>query len=72
MPYCLKCRKNTESKNPNDIRTKSGRIMLLSNCAVHYSKKSKFIKEQKASGLLSSLVINTPLNKISLLSPLLL
>ena len=46
--------------------------MLLSNCAVRYSKKSKFIKEQKASGLLSSLVINTPLNKISLLSPLLL
>ena len=29
--------------------------MLLSTCAVCDSKKSKFIKEQKASGLLSSL-----------------
>ena len=29
--------------------------MLLSKCAVCDSKKSKFIKQQKASGLLSSL-----------------
>ena len=34
------------------------------------SKKSKFIKEQEASGFLSSLGIQTPLNKISLLGPL--
>ena len=27
---CLKYRKNTESKNPNVVRTKNGRIMLLS------------------------------------------
>ena len=54
--YCLKYRKNTESKNPKVARTKNGRIMLLSNCAVCDSKKSKFIKEQEASsGLLSSL-----------------
>ena len=26
----LKCRKNTGSKNPNFVRTKNGRIMLLS------------------------------------------
>ena len=31
----------------------------------------KFIKEQEASELLSSLGINTPLNKIPLFSPLL-
>ena len=36
------------------------------------SKKWKFIKEQEASGLLSSLGIKTPLNKISLFIPLLL
>ena len=53
--YCLKCRKNTESKNPKVARTKNGRIMLLSKCAVCDSKKSKFIKEQEASGFLSSL-----------------
>ena len=43
--YCLKCRKNTESKNPRVAATKNQRIELLSNCALYYSKKSKFIKE---------------------------
>ena len=69
--YCLKCRKNTESKNPKVARTKNGRIMLLSECAVCGSKKSKFIKKQESSGLLSSLGIKTPLYKIHLLYPLL-
>ena len=53
LSYCLKCRKNTESKNLKVSRTKNGRIMLLSKCAVCDSKKSKFIKQQEASGLLS-------------------
>ena len=70
--YCLKCRKNIESKNPKFARTKNGRIMLLSKCAVCDNKKSKFIKEQEASGLLSSLGIKIPLSKISLVSPLFL
>ena len=69
--YCLKCRKNTESKNPKVARSKIGRIMLLSKCAVCDSKKSKFIKQQEASGLLSSLGIKTPLSKIPLVGPLL-
>ena len=51
--------------------TQNGRIMLLSKCAVCHSKKSKFIKQQEASGLLSSLGINTPFNKIPLLGALL-
>ena len=54
LSYCLKCRKNTESKNPKVAKTKSRRIMLLLKWAVCDSKKSKFIKEQEASGLLSS------------------
>ena len=45
--------------------------MLLLKCAVCNSKKSKFIKEQEASGLLSSLLIKTTLNKIPLVGPLL-
>ena len=45
--------------------------MLLSNCVVCNSKKSKFIKEQEASRLLSSLRIKAPLNKIPALDPLL-
>ena len=71
LSYCLKCRKNTESKNPKVVRTKTGRIMLLSKCEVCDSKKLKFIKEREASELLlSSLRIKTPLNKIPLLDPL--
>ena len=68
---CLKCRKNTESKHPKIVRTKNGRIMLLLKCAVWDSKKSKFIKNQETSGLLSSLGIKTPLSKIPLLGHLL-
>ena len=61
MPsYCLKCRKNTESKNPQVTKTKNGRIILLWKCAVCDGKISKFIKEQEASGLLISFVIKTP------------
>ena len=51
LSYCLKCRKNTQSKNQKVARTKNGRTTLLSKCAVFDSKKSKFIKEQEASGL---------------------
>ena len=45
--------------------------MILSKCEVCDCKTSKFIKEQEASGLLSSLGIKTPLNKIPLFGPLL-
>ena len=47
------------------------RIMLLSKCAVCDSKKSKFIKKQEASGLLSSLGIKISLSKVPLIGPLL-
>ena len=55
LSYCLKSRKNTESKNPKVVRTKNGRIILLSTFAVCNSKKLKFLKEQEARGLLSNL-----------------
>ena len=45
--------------------------MLLSKCAVCDSRKSEFIKEYEASGLLSSLAIKTSLSKIPLVGPLL-
>ena len=41
--------------------------MLLSKCAACGDKKSRFMKEQKEKGLLSSLGLKTPLNKIPLL-----
>ena len=69
--YCLKCKKNTESINPKVSKTANGKTMMLSKCAICGSKKSKFIKEQQAQGLLSNLGIITPLNKIPLLGDIL-
>ena len=45
--------------------------MLFSKCAQCDNKKLKFIKEQEASGLLSSLGIKTPLCKNPLVGPVL-
>ena len=38
--------------------------MIQSNCRICGSKKSRFIKEQQAKGLLSNLGIKTPLSKV--------
>ena len=65
--YCLKCRNDTENINPKVSKTNNGRTMLLSNCATCNSKKSRFIKNQEAKGLLSNLVIRTPLSKVPIL-----
>ena len=51
--YCLKCRKDTESKHPRMERTNKGKLVILSKCAVCDTKNSRFIKKQEASGLLS-------------------
>ena len=69
--YWLKCRKNTESKNPKAAWTKKGTIKPLSKFAVCDCEKLKFIKQQEASGLLISLGTKTSLSKIPLVSPLL-
>ena len=71
LSYCLKCKKDTESINPNVSKTNNGKTMILSKCAICGSKKSRFIKQQQAIGLLSNLGIRTPLNKIPLLGNIL-
>ena len=38
--------------------------MILSKCAICDGKKSRFIKNQEAKGLLISLDIKTPLSKV--------
>ena len=45
--------------------------MILSTCAICGSKKSKFIKEQEANGLLSNLGLRTSLSKIPVLGDIL-
>ena len=55
--YCLVCRKYTKNINPKIVRNRQNRSMIQSNCAICCSKKSSFIKEQEAMGILSNLVI---------------
>ena len=43
---------------------------MQSKCSVCGIKKSRFVKEQEANGLLSNLGIKTPLSKIPLLNVL--
>ena len=64
--YCLRCRKDTENINPRFSNTSNGRTMI-SKCAICGSKKSRFIKNQEAKGLLSNLGVRTPLSKVPML-----
>ena len=66
--YCLVCKKYTENTNPKIVRNRQNRLLIQSNCAICSSIKSRFIKEQKALGILSNLGITTPLSKIPLLN----
>ena len=68
--YCLRCRKKTENLNSKIFKTKNGRLIMQSKCAECGIKKSRFMKEQKAKGLLSNLRIKTTLSKIPLLDVL--
>ena len=69
--YCLKCKKNTANIDPKVSSASNGRVMILSKCAICDSKKSRFIKNQEAQGLLSKLGIKTPLSKIPILGDVL-
>ena len=60
--YCLVCKKYTGNINPKVIKTKNNRKMMLSRCSDCNNKKSTFISQ--GSGLLDSLGLNTPQNKM--------
>ena len=69
--YCVKCRKNTKNLNWKIFKTKNGRLIMQSKCTESGLRKSRFMKEQEAKGLLSNLGIKTPFSKIPLLNVLL-
>ena len=50
--------------NPRVSNRSNGRTMILSKCTICGIKKSRFIKNQEAKGLLSNLGVRTPLSKI--------
>ena len=66
----MKCKKDPEIINSKVVRTKNNRLVMESKCSVCGIKKSRFVKEQEAKGLLSNLGIKTPLSKIPLLNVL--
>ena len=68
--YCLKCKKDTENIDPKIFRTKINRLLMQSNCSDCKNKKSRFVKEQDAKGLLSNLGIKALFSKIPLLNVL--
>ena len=67
----LKCRKDTENINPRVWNDSNGKTMILSKCATCGCKKSRFIKNQEAKGLLSNLGFRTPLRKVPKLGDIL-
>ena len=60
--YCLVCKKYTGNINPKVIKTKNNRKMMLSSCSICNNKKPTFISQ--GSGLLDSLGLNTPQNRM--------
>ena len=70
LTYCVKCRKDTENIDPKMVRTKNNRLVMQSKCSVCGIKKSRFVKEQEAKGLLSNLGIKTPFSRVLLLNVL--
>ena len=68
--YCVKCRKDTENIDPKMVKTENNRKITQSKCTVCGIKKSRFVKQQEAKGLLSNLGIKTRLSKIPLLNVL--
>ena len=69
--YCLKYRKDIKNINPRVSNTSKGNTMILSKRAIGVSKKSKFIKNQEAKGLLSNLGLKRPLSKVPILGNIL-
>ena len=65
--YCFKCRKDTKNINRRVSNASNGRRMILSKCAICGSKKSAFLKNQEAKGVLSNLSVRTPLSKVPIL-----
>ena len=45
--------------------------MILSKCAICGNKKSRFIKNQEANGLLCNLSLRIPLRKVQILGAIL-
>ena len=69
--YYVKYReKRKENLDSKIFKTRNGRLIMQSKFTECGFKKSRFVKEPEAKGLLSNLGIKTPLSKIPLLNVL--
>ena len=59
--YCLVCKNYTDNSNSRVVKNKQ-RLMLKSNCSVCGNKKNMLTS--RGSGLLDSLELNTPQNRM--------
>ena len=64
--YCVRCKKSTKNINQRVSGTSNGKAMI-SKCVTCGWKKSRFIKNQEAEGLLCSLGLKAPLSKVPVL-----
>ena len=62
ITYCLSCKKDTRNIDPKVVKTKNNKRVIISKCSICNNKKSTFISHE--SGLLDSLGLNTPQNRI--------
>ena len=62
ITYCLSCKKDTRNIDLRIVRTKNNKRVMSSKCSICNNKKSKIISQ--GSGLLDSLGLNTPQNRV--------
>ena len=62
IAYYLSCKKDMKNIVPKVIKTKNNKRLIISRCSICNNKKSTFISQ--GSGLLDSLGLNTPQNRM--------
>ena len=62
ITYCLSCKTDTKNADPKVVKTKNNKRVIISRCSICSNKKSTCISQ--GSGLLDSLGLNTPQNRI--------
>ena len=71
ITYCLSCKKDTRNIDPRIVTTKNNKRVMSSKFSICNNKKSTFTAEassleriSQGSGLLDSLGLNTPQNRM--------
>ena len=63
LTCCVNCRTKTENVNSKIFKTKNSKLIMQSKCTECGIKKSGFVKEQEAKGLLSDLGVKNTIKQ---------